>query len=382
MKRLDRIWFVDCLSSLPFFSFIILSLAIFLVYFYFDHVFTKMGTKIQLSLLNGIIIISQNYNGMLLNETIRTSFINMGNLLFSHLILISCMSLLIPLQLALIKNMVEKIRLYFERIKFVNLNENIFGRFERVFNYSNWYYVLMFAIFLPFIVISKYFYSLFYLKESEPNLFVLIFDIYNNFLDAASIFLFFFILWTIFNFTYSLREISLPPYNDLIILDPISSDNMGGLGPLKYFILDQIILYSICITIAIFSYIDARQFVFRYESYIFLLLLIIGIGSLIFSLLSIQDLLRYQREKAIVNINKLYIEQDKKFKEIIFENNNTKEDPRLNKISIIINEIKSERDIIMSMQANLIDWRTLGTIASSILLPIIIKMIESLVIRT
>jgi hypothetical protein len=385
MRRFDRIWFVNCLNSLPFFSFVILSLSIFLVFFYFDHMFIKMGTRLQLNLLNGIIIISQNYNGMLLNKTIRMSFINMGNLLFSHLILISCMSLLIPLQMAAIKNMVEKIRLYFKRIKFDNLDENInidaFTRFERKFNYSNWYYVLLILIYFPFVAIFIRYYSLFYLREAKPNLIVFIFDIYNNFLDIASIFLFFFLLWIIFNFTYSLREISLPPFNDLIILDPISADNMGGLGSLKYFILDQILLYSLCITIATFSYIDARQLIFRYESYIFLLILIMGIGSLIYSLFSIQYLLRYRKEKAIKNINKLYIEHDKKFKELIVDDQNT-EDSRLNKISTIINEIKSEREIIMSMQANLIDFRTLGTIISSILLPIIIKMIESVVIRT
>jgi hypothetical protein len=386
MRRLDRAWFVNCLRSLPFFSFIIFSFIIFLVFVCFDHIFIKMETRVQLNLLSGIIIISQNYNGMLLNESIRMSFINMGNLLFSHLILICCMSLLIPFQMAVIKNMVEKIRQNFKRIKFDKFDENINidmnSRFQREFIHSNWYYALFLTIFFPFMVIFSYYYSIFYSREAEPNIIVLIFDIYNNFLDAASIFLFFFILWIIFNFTYSLREISLPPFNDLIILDPISTDNMGGLGPLKYFILNQILLYSICITIAVFSYIDARQFIFRYESYIFLFMLITGISSLIYSLISIQELLKYKKEKAIENINKLYINQNKKFNKIIFEGHNIADDSELNKISTIINEIKSEREIIMSMQANLIDLRTVGTVISSILLPIIIKMIESLVIHT
>jgi hypothetical protein len=385
MRRLDRIWFANCLSSAPFFLFIILFLLIFLISIFFDQIFIKFGTGVQLNLLKGIIIIAQNYNGMLLNETIRMDFINISNRLFSNLILFSCMSLLIPLQMAVIKNMVEKIRQNFKRIEFnksgESLNINLYSIFEERFNYSNWYYGLFLTIFLPFAIISKD-YSLFYLKEEDPNRMVLIFDIFYYSLDVISIFLFFFILWIIFNFAYSLMKISHSPFKDLVILDPISTDNLGGLGPLKQFILNQILLYSICITIAVFSYIDAMQVIFRYESYVFLLMLIIGIGTLIYSLLSIQELLRYKKEKAIKHINELYMHQNSKFEKIILEDHDITDDSELNKISTIINEIKTEKEIIMSMRANLIDLRTLGTVISSILLPIIIKMIESLVIHT
>jgi hypothetical protein len=134
---------------------------------------------------------------------------------------------------------------------------------------------------------------------------------------------------------------------------------MGGLGSIKSYILNQILSYSMCITIAIFSYIDPTKFLFRYESYIFLIILIIGICSSVFALISIQNLLKYRKGKSIEIINQLYEENYKKMNKIILREQYMADKSALDTISSIMNDINFEKDIIMSMQTNVIDIKAL-----------------------
>jgi len=176
-------------------------------------------------------IILQHYRDMIYDRTLRPKFLKMFSDLFSDLIISFSMSVLVPLQLAFIKNVNEKIGSNFKKLKFDTSSEepkiDWKLRFENRINDSKWFYVLIFLIMSPFIIIFRYYYIIFYFKERTPNMWVLVFDIYNNFLGLLILVLFAVMLWIIIIFALSLRDLTISPYRDLIILDVINLDNMG-----------------------------------------------------------------------------------------------------------------------------------------------------------
>ena len=151
---------------------------------------------------------------------------------------------------------------------------------------------------------------------------------------------------------------------------------------MKDIILNHTILYSLCITIAVFSYMDFTHFIFRYESYLFLLLLVAGILSFIIALLAIQNLLIYRKKKAMEKINQFYLKNNDKIKRILFEDPSEEHLKELGTPYDIITIINTEREMIMAIETNIINFRIVFTMISSVLLPIIVKQIQSYIVGT
>jgi len=295
-----------------------------------------------------------------------------------HNLEVAALSILIAFQLAGIQYILNYMKETFRELKLYPKigvsSDDLFVKLKHRFSSSYWYYLLVAAVIVPFIIIEVLdilgggvtFYIV------EPTVWSFLLDIYNNVIGYLMLFLLAIILWIIFNIAWMINEIGNDPYRGLIKIDILSVDQIGGLKPLRNLILKTLTFYFVCITLAIMSYISPFN-ILSYESYFLIILLIVGVGFFIMGVGTIRKLLKGRIEDEINKINERYQRHHQRLMDIDLEGNYKDIGEELNLVSTILETLYNERERILQFYRNAIgfDLITIIKFVSSFILPLV-----------
>jgi len=207
---------------------------------------------------------------------------------------------------------INKIRHSVQKLEFIPGKEKygavLYDLLEKNFTKSKRYYILIFAVILPFIL--KDLLEIYILKSatyeecffSDP-----FFNVYNYSIFFFSLYLLTNTVWIILNISKILCIAAREPYASIIKLDIFCPDKIGGLGEMRSFIINIIIYYSIGISLAVLAYVDPSGFrTVLFEVAFLILLLAAGLVILISGLQELQKLFRKRVEQELTQINKKY----------------------------------------------------------------------------
>lgn len=297
---------------------------------------------------------------------------------FVDRLVVSALAILIALQLVGIQYVLNKIkRKFIGLLLFPNNVKSIgdlYTEFENRFYRSYWYYVLVALVIVPFIIFfiqnilqgGKTYYT------SEPTAWSFLCDIYNNVVGFSMLYLLAIILWIIFNIAWTFIDIGSDRYRHLIEINIFNIDKIGGLKPLRNFILLFLAYYFICITLAIISYISPER-IFSYESFFLIILLILGVCFFLLGLRTIQKIVKGKIEFEIDKISERYQKEHQRLMEILSEENYEDKEKELNLVSRAMEILNDERErrIQLYDKAKGYDFITVIQFASSFIPPLI-----------
>ncbi len=158
-------------------------------------------------------------------------------------------------------------------------------------------------------------------------------------------------LWVIFNIAWVFDEVGRDSNRHLIKIDILSIDGIGGLSPLRNFIVKATAYYLICVTLAIISFITPFSN-FSYESFFLIILLLVGVGFFLIGLGTIRKLFRTGIEDEINKIDEKYIKQHQRLMDIISEVNYKSKEDELNWVKTTIETLHTEREWILQIYTN------------------------------
>jgi hypothetical protein len=296
---------------------------------------------------------------------------------FYHQLVALDLSILIALQLAGIQYLLNQMKKNFKELKSypesTEILYNLYLELERRFTGSLWYYVMVLIVIVPFVIIELINILkggvTFYIVERTIWSFLL--DIYNNVIGYFMLFLLAIILWLINNIAWTLNKIGSPSYIRLIKIDIFSIDKIGGLKPLRDFILKVLVFYFICITLAIISYVSPFS-IFSYESFFFIILLLVGIVFFLLGLQTIQKIFRGRVEEELDKINEKYQQEHQRLMSFVSEGNYKDKVEELNLVSTTLETLYTERERILKLHASSkgYDLMTIIEFVSSFILPL------------
>ena len=271
---------------------------------------------------------------------------------FYHILEASTLSVLIGFQLAGIRYLLDNMKKTFRKIT-SNTGTNIDKMYIDLscrFAASKLYYLIISLVIVPFVVIEfmqisggqATFYTV------EPTKWSFFLDIYNNFTGYLMLLLLAILLWIIFNIILYLNEMGKEPYKDIIKIDIFNIDKMGGLKPVSDFNLKVLIIYFVCVTLAILSYINPFS-IFSYESFFLIILLLIGVIFFLIGLGTIRNLLRGRIEEKINIINARYEKQEHRLMELVNDKNCNDRGEELKLVSTMLDTLHTERERMMQL---------------------------------
>jgi hypothetical protein len=300
------------------------------------------------------------------------------NLEFFHLLAVSTLSILIPYQLAGIQYLLNNIKRIFNDLKLHPKSkisiDDAYVNFKHRFTNSNWYYVIVASVIVPFTMTElirilqggRIFYFV------EPTVWSFLLDIYNYATGYFMLFLLAIILWIILNIVWVLNEIGSDSYRYLIKINIFSIDKIGGLSPLRNFILKTTIYYIICVTLAIIYYINPFSN-FSYESFFLIILLLVSIIFFLIGLGTIRKLFRDRIDDEVNKINERYLKQHQRLMDIISKGNYKDRGEELNWVKTTIEALRTEREQILLLYTSSrgYDFMTVVKFVSSSIFPVV-----------
>lgn len=321
--------------------------------------------------------------------------IGISELNISSKIIIASMSIMIPYMLWLIQyllNTMRKISLYWDELFSDLENHTYIGDMSRL-TQSYWYYILIFSIIVPFYLMDwiapneqkfvgfnytlsffEQFIKLYFPIYSLPGYhttWAILYDIYTQILGFLALLFLSIILWIMLNISWILSDRSRANRNDL--LNSCVYMQMKMLI-IKNEILNILLLYFICISLAIISYFNPTVF-FSKETYLLLMLLLIGIFFFFFGLTAMQNILKERVIYELNEINKKEQEQRQRFRSAIASSIKGEND-EVNSISKIFDVLWKQREQLMQLKTNLYDNRSNIKFIFSILLPFLSSLFK------
>jgi hypothetical protein len=240
---------------------------------------------------------------------------------------------------------------------------------EDKFRRSYLYYLLVIYVIGPILLLNGL--STPYL-DNEMNNLGLALDIYNYLLIYINLFLLATILWIIVNLTWSLREAGKKLEKSSVIRNVYNADLK--LKSFRGFILRVLFYYFICISIAITTYYNPYTGnLSPYETYFFIILLLIGAAFFVAGLDAIQSMMCNQVEKELDPINMRIMEQLQKLNSIATQEGYLSRGEEINLISSMLETMQKERAELLSIR--IYDIRSIGTFIAATILPIITLII-------
>jgi hypothetical protein len=239
--------------------------------------------------------------------------------------------------------------------------ENICMIAKKRFTKSYWYYILLFSVIMLFYLIDwippsgknliENFMKLYlpiYSHISHTN-WGLLFDIYTQLLSIIIFFFLAVILWIMVNITWTLRSPIIsstqsPRTNVFTIKMRVSS--------IKNLILKVLTYYFICISLAIISYHNPTIF-YSKETFLLMMLLLIGILFFFLGLEAIQRVLKDSVEYELDEINKKCQEQIQRLTKIASFEDYKDKDNEINYSSKLLNAFQKQRDQLEQINTNL-----------------------------
>lgn len=268
---------------------------------------------------------------------------------FVDRLVVSTLSILIALQIAGIQYVLNKIKKNFMDLllfpKSVESVDDLYVKLEHRLYSSYWYYVIITFVIFPFILFElihlfrggETYYTL------EPTVWSFLLEIYNHVIGYLVLFLLAIIVWIIFYIAWTFYKIRSDHCKHLMQIDIFCIDKIGGLKPLRNFVLQFLAFYFICITLAIISYISPDR-IFSYNSFFLVILLLVGISFFITALKTIQTVVKGKIEYEINLINKKYKEEYQRLMDIISRGNYMDKEKELNLVSNTIKTLSNERE--------------------------------------
>lgn len=192
----------------------------------------------------------------------------------------------------------------------------------------------------------------------NPGYWELMLDIFNQGIIIFSFLLLSGILWIIFNIVSQLYDISNDRAQDRVKVDLFSLDRIGGLNPLKGFILAVTVVYLINIILMIVSYFTPFGYI-TYESIFILILLFIGLGFFLQGFSEIRQILQYSIDSEFSLIAADNQNMKLKFKQILSEGRCGEMADELNSISTALGILDGEREKLLNLNVKIYDVPTL-----------------------
>ena len=277
---------------------------------------------------------------------------------------ISSMSILIGYQSAVIKYFFIHMKPVFNELKPLFKGDNYQSYFDSVekIKKSKLCYFIILLIVLPFIYLE--FLNPFYFSWAEPsNPWAFALDIINHLFGYLLLSLLAIIVWIILNLVARINALES---NTLINLDPFHVDGIGGLRPLRNFILVITSNYFIIITLFIFSYISPSV-VISYATFFLISLLGIGVVLFIITLKTIRNLMNKGVE---IELDKINVEYKENYNMLIINNHDLNK-AELEKLSFVLDLLEKEKNRIKQINIKKNYLGTLATFVSSFLIPTI-----------
>ena len=207
-----------------------------------------------------------------------------------------------------------------------------------------------------------------YFSLFEPsNRWALALDIYNHIIGYLALFLLAIIVWRVINL---IEIVNALDSNTSIKVDIFHVDEMGGLRPLRNFILIVVSNYFIIITLAILSYISPAALV-SYETVFLIILLLLGVILFVLSLKTIRNMINMGLKQELGKINAEYKKNYNKSIAIISDNEPEFNREELEELSCILDFLEKERMKIKQLGRRRYEFSTIITFICSFLLPTI-----------
>jgi hypothetical protein len=305
---------------------------------------------------------------------------------FNTFLTVSSLSILIGYQLAGLKYLFSNIKPTFVKLKPLFKD----GQFQAYFEYldkklqkSKIYYFVIILIVIPFILLE--FTRLWRWKISvgpipsyfclfeQFNRWAIVLDIFNHLIGYLMLFLLAIIVWLIINLIVMVNALDS---NTSINIDIFHIDEMGGLKPLRNFILIIVSNYFIIITLAIISYISPTAII-SYETFFLISMLFLGVFLFMITLKTIRNLINKGMKFKLGKINEEYKKTHTKFINVISNKKHKFNKYELEKLSLILDVLEKERIKIKQISHRRYDLSTIVTFVGSFLIPTI-ALIEKL----
>ncbi len=199
------------------------------------------------------------------------------------------------------------------------------------------------------------------------NQWALALDIYNHIIGYLVLFLLAIIVWRVINL---IEIVNVLDSNTSISVDIFHVDEMGGLRPLRNFILIVVSNYFIILTLAIISYISPADLI-SYEMVFLIILLLLGVILFVITLKTIRNLITRGLKQELGEINAEYKKAYNKSITIISDKKPESYRDELKALSLILDILEKERTKIKQLGRRRYEFSTILTFICSFLLPII-----------
>ena len=175
------------------------------------------------------------------------------------------------------------------------------------------------------------------------------------------------IVWRIINL---IEIVNALESNTSISVDIFHVDEMGGLRPVRNFILIVVSNYFIIVTLAILSYISPRAII-SYETVFLIILLLLGVILFVITLKAIRTMINRGLKQELGKINAEYKKNYNKSIAIISDNEPEFNREELEELSCILDFLEKERMKIKQLGRRRYEFSTIITFICSFLLPTI-----------
>jgi hypothetical protein len=307
---------------------------------------------------------------------------------FNTFVISAAMSISIGYQYALIKNIRSKILQTFKKLSSL-FQGHQYQKFslalDRKLRRSWRFYLTIILVVTPFIILElnkvwkwkllkqepPYFYL------SEPTLWSLLLDIFNEVFIYLILFLLAVVIWIIIELTFITKELN-EKYE--INADIFNVDETGGLKPLRILILSAVSNYFIVITLAIISYIPPVATIYFYiypkvlitpEIIMLTLMLLIGIVFFVTTQKTIRNLIDKSADLELEKINEKYKEIYDKIFKIVSSKMDNYNDKELGELRTALDLLEKRELKIKEIKSKRFDTKTIITFIFTVLLPIL-----------
>lgn len=259
-----------------------------------------------------------------------------------------------------------------------NRFQTYFERIDNKMQISGIYHPIIILTFIPFILLEIFrfwkwknsplvepiplYFSLF-----EPsNHWAILLDIINHIIEYFSLLMLAIFVGIIINLIIVINELN---NNSSINIDIFHFDEMGGLRPLRNFVIITVTNYFIILTLAMISYVSPREII-SYETILLIGLLILGVIFFVMVSKTIRNLINKGLKFELNIINREY---KAKYTELIniISNSHRFDREELEKISFILDLLEKEKIKIKQISLKRYDFNAIVTFISSFLIPTI-----------
>lgn len=239
---------------------------------------------------------------------------------------------------------------------------------EKRFKSARSFYILLVLNLIIFLIITVPQEDFFY--RIEPTIWSAAVDIMTLLITALIIYLFTTILWLIIICIWALDKMEKDFSEGLIKLHIYSSDKMGGLKPIRNFILSLVVYQFGAVALGISNFITPGGIFWKEIAY-FLALFLFGAALFFKGWYVINNMLESERARRITAINRMQERQIQRMNEILSSEGLDEDMSKLDKAAKSIEILQKEGERTMNAGRTAFDFKAVIAFISGSLLPIL-----------